>query len=95
VSVCPYSHPDNPMHNVVRWGVRNSALFRRFAIKMDDVFYGSQPGPAAPPSWIPDGGDKTGKNRERGKAAEVGKEGGAGGGGRPESSEANDHIIRR
>jgi ferredoxin len=53
VSVCPYSHPDNIMHNFVRRGVRSSKLFRRFAIKMDDVFYGKNPAPAAPPAWIP------------------------------------------
>lgn len=53
VSVCPYSHPANMMHNVVRRGVRNSPLFRRFAIKMDDIFYGRNPATAPPPAWMP------------------------------------------
>jgi len=53
VSVCPFSHPDHTVHNFVRWGVRNSALFRRLAVKMDDVFYGRNPGPAGLPAWIP------------------------------------------
>lgn len=68
VNVCPYSHPDNAMHNFVRWGVRNSELFRRFAIRMDDVFYGKNPGPAAPPEWIP------GRPEGAGRAIEAGNE---------------------
>jgi ferredoxin len=52
VSVCPYSHPDNLLHNLVRLGVRNSSLFRRLAIKADDLFYGKRPPSAALPGWI-------------------------------------------
>jgi ferredoxin len=52
VSVCPYSHPDNPMHNLVRAGVRNSSLFRRLAIWMDDVFYGKTPPAGELPDWF-------------------------------------------
>ena len=51
VAVCPYSHADNPFHNAVRWGVRRSALFRRAAVRLDDVFYGRKPAPAEPPDW--------------------------------------------
>jgi ferredoxin len=54
VSACPYSHPDNFMHNFVRRCVHNSRLFRTFAIKMDDVLYGKNPPPAASPDWMPD-----------------------------------------
>jgi ferredoxin len=43
VRVCPYSHPDNLLHNLVRFGVRHSPLFRAIAVKMDDIFYGSIP----------------------------------------------------
>ncbi len=32
VRVCPYSHPNNLLHNLVRAGVRRSAPFRRLAI---------------------------------------------------------------
>ncbi|MFH1755082.1 MAG: reductive dehalogenase domain-containing protein [Candidatus Latescibacterota bacterium] len=53
VSVCPYSHPDNFLHNMIRRGVRNSALFRSLALALDDVFYGKNPPPADVPSWIP------------------------------------------
>lgn len=52
VRVCPYSHPNNILHNLVRAGIRCSPLFRRFAIKMDDVFYGHRPGSAPPPDWM-------------------------------------------
>jgi ferredoxin len=50
--VCPYSHPNNFLHDVVRAGVRNSAIFRRLALRMDDFFYGRTPPPAPPPVWL-------------------------------------------
>jgi reductive dehalogenase len=52
VSVCPYSHPSNLLHNLVRCGVRNSSLFRRLAIWMDDVFYGKPPPPSPLRDWM-------------------------------------------
>jgi len=52
VRACPFSHPDNTMHNLIRWGVRNSVLFRRCAIWMDDLFYGDTPTPAKLPDWM-------------------------------------------
>jgi len=51
LAVCPYSHADAPFHNAVRWGVRRSALFRRVAVRLDDVFYGRRPAPRPAPSW--------------------------------------------
>jgi ferredoxin len=45
VNVCPYSHPATFYHNLVRWGNRRSALFRRAALRMDDLFYGKHPKP--------------------------------------------------
>lgn len=49
---CPYSHPNNLLHNSIRFGLKQSALFREFALKMDDFFYGRKP-PAAPiPDWL-------------------------------------------
>ncbi|TLX76211.1 reductive dehalogenase [Labilibacter sediminis] len=45
MSVCPYSHPDNLLHNMVRWGIKHSWLFRYFALWMDDFFYGRKPKP--------------------------------------------------
>jgi len=52
VSVCPYSHPRNFMHNVVRFGVRNNSLFRRLAVTLDDFFYGEKPAPLPLPAWM-------------------------------------------
>jgi len=45
VSVCPYSHPDNLLHNLVRRGLKQSDAFQAFALKMDDFFYGRKPVP--------------------------------------------------
>jgi len=49
---CPYSHPDNLLHNLVRGGLKRSAPFREFALKMDDFFYGRDPAPAPIPDWL-------------------------------------------
>lgn len=50
--VCPYSHPNNVMHNLVRKGIRRSGIFRKLAVKMDDYFYGSKPAPKPLPAWM-------------------------------------------
>jgi reductive dehalogenase len=52
VRACPYSHPDNLLHNIVRFGVRRSPWFRIAAIKMDDWLYGKKPVPLVPPEWM-------------------------------------------
>jgi len=52
MAVCPYSHPNNPAHNLVRWAVWHSGLARRTALWMDDVFYGRKPAPRPAPGWI-------------------------------------------
>ncbi|UCC48907.1 MAG: 4Fe-4S dicluster domain-containing protein, partial [Gemmatimonadota bacterium] len=52
VAVCPYSHPDNLLHNLVRLGVRRSALVRRAAIRLDDFFYGKRPPSAELADWM-------------------------------------------
>jgi ferredoxin len=51
MAVCPYSHPDNLAHNFVRWGIQRSGAFRRFALWMDDLFYGKHPIERAAPDW--------------------------------------------
>ncbi len=43
IKVCPYSHPDTLLHNLVRWGLKRSWLFRHFALRMDDLLYGRRP----------------------------------------------------
>ena len=52
VSVCPYSHPNNTFHNFIRWGIKNSSIFRSLALKMDDLFYGKNPPPAKISEWM-------------------------------------------
>jgi ferredoxin len=53
MALCPYSYPDSPVHNVVRWGVQRSGFARRLVIWLDRVFYGPAPGPKPAPSWVP------------------------------------------
>jgi reductive dehalogenase len=52
VSTCPYSHPDNAFHRFIRWGNKNNLVFRRLAVKLDDVFYGRKPRTRPEPDWI-------------------------------------------
>jgi reductive dehalogenase len=48
VVVCPFAHPDNWFHRLVRSGIRNSRVFRRLALPLDDLFYGKRPRPRDP-----------------------------------------------
>lgn len=43
MKVCPYSHPDNLMHNLVRKAIRVSPGTRSLMLWMDDVVYGRKP----------------------------------------------------
>lgn len=52
MAVCPYSHPDSPLHNLIRFGVAHSAHFRTAAVAMDDFFYGRKPKPHPIPKWL-------------------------------------------
>ena len=52
IKVCPYSHPDTILHNLVRWAVRRNKLARRLALLGDDLFYGRCPKMQFPlPDW--------------------------------------------
>jgi hypothetical protein len=52
VNVCPYSHPDTPMHNLVRWLTTRNPVARRAALFGDDLFYGRRPSArCSPPGW--------------------------------------------
>jgi ferredoxin len=51
MAVCPYAHADSAFHRAVRWGVRRSSLFRRAAVRLDDVFYGRKPAAGPSPRW--------------------------------------------
>jgi len=43
MAVCPYSHPDNWAHNLVRGGISKSGTFSRAALVLDDFLYGKKP----------------------------------------------------
>jgi reductive dehalogenase len=51
MTVCPYSHPDSPPHNLLRWGIKRSGFVRRGALWMDDLFYGKVPPRKEAPEW--------------------------------------------
>jgi len=51
MAVCPYSHPDTFMHNLVRFLVKRSGVFRRVAPPLDDLLYGKKPRPIEPAAW--------------------------------------------
>lgn len=52
MSVCPYSHPDNWLHGLVRRGVGHSPSLRRLAVRADDLLYGRRPPPRPLPDWM-------------------------------------------
>ena len=52
MSVCPYSHPNNLLHNFIRFGIRNNVYFRKLAIILDDYFYGKKPLSKPVPDWM-------------------------------------------
>lgn len=52
MQVCPYSHPDNLLHNGVRWGIAHAPLFRRLAVRLDDFLYGAKPTPLPVDGWV-------------------------------------------
>ena len=40
IRVCPYSHPDNPLHRTVRWLLKKNRLLVRPAIAFENILYG-------------------------------------------------------
>jgi len=52
VKVCPYSHPNNLMHNALRYMINRNHIARRLALKGDDLLYGRRPKDSYPlPDW--------------------------------------------
>jgi reductive dehalogenase len=39
---CPYSHPDNILHKIIRHQIKRNVIFRHLAVKMDNIFYGGK-----------------------------------------------------
>ena len=59
MAVCPYSHPDNLLHNIVRVLIKKAPLFRLFALRMDNWLYGEKPQVKKLPDWmVPDSKNK-------------------------------------
>ncbi|NOZ48331.1 MAG: 4Fe-4S dicluster domain-containing protein [Chlorobi bacterium] len=52
IKACPYAHPNNLMHNLVRKGIKNNFLFRYLALYSDDFFYGKKPPKGNIPKWM-------------------------------------------
>lgn len=52
IAVCPFSHPNHWTHNLVRAGIYRSGLFRRAALRLDDLIYGRKPRVKHPPAWV-------------------------------------------
>ncbi len=52
ISVCPFSHPNNAMHNLIRRLIRRSTLLARVAYLGDDLLYGRKPKPTSLPRWM-------------------------------------------
>lgn len=52
LSVCPFSHHDNLMHNMVRAGIKNSSVFRSLSLKLDDAIYDRKPIPKGLPDYL-------------------------------------------
>ena len=42
MKVCPFSHPDSLVHNILRWGIKRSELARRVSLIGDDLLYGKR-----------------------------------------------------
>lgn len=40
MKVCPFSHPNNLPHNIIRLGISNSKFARKLSLWGDDLFYG-------------------------------------------------------
>jgi ferredoxin len=49
--VCPYSHPDDPAHNLARWLITRSGAARRLALYLDDWIYLRKPKSRTGPDW--------------------------------------------
>lgn len=52
IKVCPYAHPNNLMHFIVRKGIKNNVLFRYLALNLDDFFYSKKPPSGNIPKWM-------------------------------------------
>lgn len=52
ISVCPYAHNNNFLHNSVRYMLKINSLNRWLALKLDNYFYGKKPPIVPLKSWM-------------------------------------------
>lgn len=52
ITVCPYSHPDNFIHNIIRWGIKRNPFNRWLTLRLDLYFYGEKPRFVSMKKWI-------------------------------------------
>jgi len=53
VVTCPFAHENILLHRLIRAATRYSFIFRRLAIKLDNVFYGRRPKAKQVLDWLP------------------------------------------
>ncbi len=52
ITVCPYSHPNNFIHNTIRWMIKRNPVNRWLALKLDNYFYGTKPALIPLKKWM-------------------------------------------
>ncbi len=52
ITVCPYSHPNNFIHNTIRWMIKRNPVNRWLALKLDNYFYGTKPALILLKKWM-------------------------------------------
>lgn len=52
IKVCPFSHPNNWLHNIIRFGIKNNFIFRQLALLLDNFYYGRRPLKSNYPKWM-------------------------------------------
>jgi len=52
IAVCPFSHPNNLFHNIVRFFIKTSPIFSRLALYLDNSLYGRKPPSRDLPKWM-------------------------------------------
>lgn len=52
IAVCPYSHPNNFIHNTIRWMIKRNPFNRWLALKSDNYFYSEKPALIPLKKWM-------------------------------------------
>ncbi len=67
MAVCPFSRPNRPVHQIVRWALRRSNLARSVFPHVDNFMYGKKWRPRVAPEWIryPSAANKEGQGKTK------------------------------